>query len=103
MQPVEPAKNRLIALVLAGFPLTGIFGLDRWYLGKPRTAIAKGLTLGGLFFWWFFDFMILALDALLHVFGRDEGFIKDGAGRDLRYGLSAYRFKDGKIVQDWFT
>ena len=100
---MQPQKNRVLALFLAAFPVTGLLGIDRWYLGKPRTAIAKALTFGGLTLWWFFDFAALSLDAFLWVFGRDEGFVKDGEGRDLRYGLSAYRFKDGKLVKGWFT
>ena len=98
-----PPKNRVFALLLAWFPLTGIFGLDRWYLGKPRTAIAKGLTFGRLLMSWIFDFAVLSIDSFLYVFGRDEGFVKDAEGRDLRYGLSAYRFKNGKLVKDWFS
>lgn len=96
-----PLKNRAIALFLAAFPLTGILGLDRWYLGKPRSALAKGLTLGGLFLWWFFDFFLLSLDNFRWVFGSDEGFVKDGEGRELKYGLSAFRWKDGKLTRGW--
>lgn len=99
----SPQKNRILALFLAAFPVTGLLGIDRWYLGKPRTAIAKGLTFGGLTLWWALDFAMLSLDAFLHVFGRDGGFVKDGEGRDLKYGLSAYRLKDGALVKDWFT
>jgi len=94
-------KNRVLALFLAAFPITGFLGLDRWYLGKRRTAIAKALTLGGLTLWWLFDFASLSLDSFLWVFGRDEGFVKDGEGRDLRGGLSAFRLKDGKLVRAW--
>lgn len=94
-------KNRVLALFLAGFPITGFLGLDRWYLGKPKTAIAKALTFGGLTLWWFFDFAALSLDSFLWVFGREEGFVKDGEGRELKYGLSAYRLKDGKLVKGW--
>jgi TM2 domain-containing membrane protein YozV len=39
-------KNRLITMILAMF--LGIFGIDRFYLGKWKSGIAKGLTLGGL-------------------------------------------------------
>jgi TM2 domain-containing membrane protein YozV len=96
-----PQKNRVLALFLAAFPLTGIFGIDRWYLGKPGTAIIKACTLGGLTLWWFFDFAVLSLDNFLWVFGKDDGFVKDGEGRELKYGFSAYRFKDGKIKNGW--
>jgi TM2 domain-containing membrane protein YozV len=96
-----PQKNRVLALFLATFPLTGILGIDRWYLGKPRSAILKAVTFGGLTLWWFFDFAALSLDNFMWVFGRDEGFVKDGEGRDLAYGFSAYRLKDGKLVKGW--
>ena len=98
---MQPQKNRAIALFLAAFPLTGILGLDRWYLGKPRSALAKMFTLGGLFFWWFGDFMLLSLDNVRWVFGSDEGFVKDGEGRELKYGLSAFRWKNGRLVRGW--
>ncbi|WP_298448705.1 NINE protein [uncultured Marinobacter sp.] len=29
----------------------GIFGIDRFYLGKWKSGIAKGLTTGGLGIW----------------------------------------------------
>lgn len=96
-----PQKNRAIALFLAAFPLTGMLGLDRLYLGKTRSAIAKALTLGGLFMWWFADFAMLSLDNVRWVFGSEEGFVKDADGRELKYGLSAFRLKDGKIVRGW--
>lgn len=96
-----PQKNRAIALFLAAFPLTGILGLDRWYLGKPRSGVAKALTLGGLMLWWAFDFAALSIDNVRWVFGSDEGFVKDGEGRELKYGLSAFRFKNGQFVRGW--
>lgn len=96
-----PQKNRAIALFLAAFPLTGILGLDRWYLGKGRSGIAKALTLGGFMLWWAFDFALLSIDNVRWVFGSDEGFVKDGEGRELKYGLSAFRLKNGQLVRGW--
>lgn len=43
-------KNRLITMTLA--MSLGIFGVDRFYLGKWKSGIAKGLTIGGFGIWW---------------------------------------------------
>lgn len=94
-------KNRLIAMVFAMF--LGIFGIDRFYLGKWKTGIAKGLTLGGLGLWWFIDSVLLLVDAFLHSLGKRSGFVKDASGQDLRLGLSMYRLKDGRLQRDWFS
>ncbi|MDJ0337934.1 TM2 domain-containing protein [Cryobacterium sp. PH31-O1] len=46
--------------------LLGIFGVDRFYLGKVGSGIAKLLTFGGLGIWWLVD-LILVLTQ-----GRDK-------------------------------
>ncbi|MBD3896489.1 TM2 domain-containing protein [Halomonas sp. ML-15] len=93
-------KNRLIALTLAMF--LGFFGIDRFYLGKWKTGILKGVTFGGLLFWWFIDGALLLLDAFFHSLGKEKGIIKDAAGNELKYGLSMYKFKNGRFERDWF-
>lgn len=94
-------KNRMLALSLALF--FGFLGLDRFYLGKIKTGILKLITLGGFGIWWCIDATLLLLDAFLYSCGKDRGFVKDKRGQDLKYGLSAYRFKGGKFRQDWFV
>ncbi|MCH7337011.1 TM2 domain-containing protein [Acinetobacter sp. NIPH 2699] len=94
-------KNRLFALILAMF--FGLLGFDRFYLGKKKTGILKLITFGGLGFWWFLDAALLLIDAFLYSLGRENGFIKDAKNNDLRYGLSLYRLKNGRLEQDWFV
>ncbi|MEC5319206.1 TM2 domain-containing protein [Brenneria populi subsp. brevivirga] len=93
-------KNRIIALVLSFF--FGMFGIDRFYLGKVKSGVLKLITLGGLGIWWFIDAALLLVDAFLFSLGKDCGFVKDKKGNELKYGLSAYRFKNGRFQQDWF-
>lgn len=96
-------KNRAIALLLSVCPFTGLLGLDRFYLGHKKLGFLKLFTLGGLGLWWFADAAMLGTDAFLYSFGKDSGFVKDGDGRDLKHGLSLFRWKDGKVQQDWFA
>ncbi|TGN38504.1 TM2 domain-containing protein [Marinobacter confluentis] len=100
MNQTEQRKNRIFALLL-GLPL-GFLGADRFYLGKWKSGVLKAITLGGLGLWWFFDNAAMLIDAFLHSFGRDTGFVKDSQGQDLNYGLSFWRIKNGQLVRDWF-
>lgn len=103
-QPAQPdvhqPKNRIIALLLA--MMLGFFGADRFYLGKHKSGALKLLTFGGVGIWWFIDGAALMLDAFLWSLGKQGGFVKDASGRDLRYGLSLYRFSGGGLQRDWF-
>jgi len=90
-------KNRLLTIFLS------MFMLDRFYLGKPGTGILKILTLGGMGLWWFVDGAMLLFDAFFYSLGKDTGMVKDGSGNELKYGLSAYRFKNGSMQKDWFS
>lgn len=94
-------KNRMLAIVLAMF--FGFLALDRFYLGKIKSGILKLITFGGFGIWWFIDVALLLMDAFFYSLGREGGFVKDKRGQNLRYGLSAYRFKSGSFQQDWFT
>lgn len=98
---IEPKrKNRIIALILSMF--LGFFGIDRFYLGKWKTGILKGVTLGGLLFWWFIDGALLLMDAFLYSLGKEKAIVKDASGNELKYGLSMYRLKNGRFELDWF-
>jgi len=51
-------RSRRATLALAFFG--GFLGLDRFYLGKYGTGVAKLLTLAGLGIWWLLDLIALA-------------------------------------------
>jgi|ERR1044071_7580797 TM2 domain-containing membrane protein YozV len=59
--PQEPEiskRSRGVALLLSFFG--GIFGLHRFYVDKPRTAIAMLFTFGGLGVWYLYDLVLIA-------------------------------------------
>jgi len=71
----EGNKNYILTVVLSYF--LGLFGVDRFYLGKNGTGLAKLLTFGGFGYWWL-------IDLLLTIFGgqRDAwGYRLDGYER----------------------
>jgi hypothetical protein len=51
-------RSRGVALGLCFFG--GVFGLHRFYLEKPKTAIAMLLTLGGCGIWYLYDLVLIA-------------------------------------------
>lgn len=62
-EPQEPEsdiskRSRGVALGLCFFG--GIFGLHRFYVDKPKTAIAMILTFGGLGVWYLYDLVLIA-------------------------------------------
>ena len=55
----QPQKDFLVAWLLSLF--LGVFGADRFYLGKIGTGVIKLVTFGGVGIWWLIDLiMILA-------------------------------------------
>ena len=59
----EGEKSYVVTLLLSYF--FGMFGADRFYLGKTRSATWKLLTLGGFGYWWL-------IDLVLTLFGRQR-------------------------------
>lgn len=58
----NPDKNYLVALLISYF--LGNFGIDRFYLGKVGTGIAKLVTFGGLGLWHLIDLLLVAFGKL---------------------------------------
>lgn len=72
---VEGSKSYVTTLVLSFF--FGMFGADRFYLGKTRSALWKLFTFGGFGYWWLIDIVITLCGGQ-----RDEwGFRLAGYGR----------------------
>jgi len=69
-QPPSGGKSWLVTLILS--VLLGFFGIDRFYLGKTKTALLKLITLGGLGIWSLIDWVNLL-----------RGTVTDGQGNPL--------------------
>lgn len=61
-------KSFLVAWLLS--LLVGVFGVDRFYLGKIGTGLLKLFTFGGIGVWWFVDLIILLCDGTRDKEGR---------------------------------
>ncbi|MFZ9088310.1 MAG: TM2 domain-containing protein [Pontimonas sp.] len=59
---VYSKREWLIALLLSIF--VGVFGIDRFYLGKVGTGVLKLLTFGGFTIWAIIDIILIALKRL---------------------------------------
>jgi hypothetical protein len=55
-------KSYTFALILSG--TMGPLGIDRFYLGYPVKGLVKGMTLGGLGVWYFYDLFVIAAGKL---------------------------------------
>lgn len=86
--PVPEGSKSFIVALLLGFFL-GMFGADRFYLGKNRSAFLKLVTLGGFGYW-------MVADLLMTLFGaqRDEWGLRlrgyDKYGKSVRRGISVF-------------
>ncbi len=55
--PEVSERSRSVALVLGC--MGGVFGLHRFYAGRPQSGVAMVLTFGGLGIWWLYDMITL--------------------------------------------
>ncbi|WP_224093881.1 TM2 domain-containing protein [Arthrobacter sp. StoSoilB13] len=73
--PIPPQKSFLVTWILA--MLVGVFGVDRFYLGKVGTGIAKLLTFGGLGVWALVDLILVLANKQTDKYRRPlEGYDK---------------------------
>jgi TM2 domain-containing membrane protein YozV len=70
-----PPKSFILTWLLA--LIVGVFGVDRFYLGKVGTGLAKLFTLGGFGLWVLVDLILVLAGAQRDKFGRPlEGYAK---------------------------
>ena len=63
-------KSRKVALILAALPWTGLFGVDRFYLGYVGLGLLKFLTAGGCLVLYIMDIVRIAQGKLPDRYGR---------------------------------
>lgn len=66
--PTSDGKSFLVTWLLS--LLVGVFGVDRFYLGKVGTGLLKLFTFGGLGVWWLVDLIIILAGAARDTRGR---------------------------------
>jgi len=65
----EPKERSwLVALLLSIF--FGYLGIDRFYIGRTRSAVVKMVTLGALGVWWLSDIILIAGEWRKDAWGR---------------------------------
>lgn len=84
----EPISKRSRGLALALSFFGGVFGLHRFYVDKPRTAIAMLLTFGGFGIWYLYDLVLIA-----------AGEFRDSEDLPVRnWGVSESSFAHNRLV-----
>jgi hypothetical protein len=79
-------RSRGVTMLLSFFG--GVFGLHRFYVDKPRTAIAMIFTFGGCGIWYLYDLVLIA-----------AGEFRDSDDLPVRnWGLSASSFEQHRLV-----
>ena len=58
-EPASEVSKRSRGVALGLCAVGGFFGLHRFYVDKPRTAIAMLLTFGGCGLWLFYDLVLI--------------------------------------------
>lgn len=62
--PAVPVVNKVVLTIIVGFG-GGFCGCDRCFLHQIGLGVVKGLTLGGLGFWFVADYMVLLCNILM--------------------------------------
>ena len=84
----EPISKRSRGVALALCAFGGFFGLHRFYVEKPKTALAMLFTFGGCGIWYLYDLVLLA-----------AGEFRDSDDLPLRnWGVSASSFEQHRLV-----
>ena len=85
-EPEVSKRSRGVALLLSFFG--GVFGLHRFYVDKPRTAIAMLFTFGGCGIWYLYDLVLIA-----------AGEFRDGDDLPLRnWSVAESQFTQHQLV-----
>src|SRR5438046_10321657 len=79
-EPEVSKRSRGVAFLLSFFG--GVFGLHRFYVDKPRTAIVMLLTFGGIGVWYLYDLVLIAAGAFRD---REDLPLRTGGGATPSY------------------
>ena len=63
-----PQRSWIVALLLSIF--LGYLGIDRFYIGRTKSAIVKLVTLGCFGIWWLSDIILIAAEYRKDAYGR---------------------------------